>query len=148
MTKPVWVLVTAVFLVLGGPRRWWVGTRSLTKHGSRRRRLFGRCRAGVVSGRGVLVVGAVCRLRVWMVRFQQSGGPLTSRMFGCSHVRAFVDALQFMLGSIAYCPSGRFPTSSWRRIEPPGSSMGLCSGSGRRSTSSRCTRPCSRTWGS
>ena len=36
------------------------------------------------------------------------GGPLTSRMFGCSHVRAFVDALQFMFGSIAYSPSGRF----------------------------------------
>ena len=59
VTKPAGVLVTAVFLVLGGPRRWWVGTRSLTKHGFRRRRLFGRCRAGVVSGRGVLVVGAV-----------------------------------------------------------------------------------------
>ena len=72
MTKPAGVLVTAVFLVLGGLRRWWVGTRSLTKHGSRRRRLFGRCRAGVVSGRGVLVVGAVCRLSVWTVRFQQS----------------------------------------------------------------------------
>ena len=58
-TNPAGVLVTAVFLVLGGLRRWWVGTRSLTKHGSRRRRLFGRCRAGVVSGRGVLVVGVV-----------------------------------------------------------------------------------------
>ena len=53
VTKPAGVLVTAVFLVLGGPRRWWVGTRSLMKHGFRRRRLFGRCRAGVVSGRGV-----------------------------------------------------------------------------------------------
>ena len=59
VTKPVGVVVTAVFLVLGGPRWWWVGTGSLTKHGSRRRRLFGRGRVGVVSGRGVLVVVAV-----------------------------------------------------------------------------------------
>ena len=59
VTKPAGVLVTAVFLVLGGPRWWWVGTGSLTKHGSWRRRLFWRWGAGVVLGRGVLVVGAV-----------------------------------------------------------------------------------------
>ena len=59
VTKAAGVLVTGIFLVFGGPRWWWVGTGSLTKDGSRRRRLFGRWRVGVVSGRGVLVVGAV-----------------------------------------------------------------------------------------
>ena len=59
VTKPAGVIVTAVFFVLGGPRWWWVGTGSLTKRGSWRRRLFWRWGAGVVLGRGVLVVGAV-----------------------------------------------------------------------------------------
>ena len=59
VTKAAGVLVTGIFLVFGGPRWWWVGTGSLTKHGSWRRRLFWRWGAGVVLGGGVLVVGAV-----------------------------------------------------------------------------------------
>ena len=49
-TNPAGVLVTSVCLVVGGLHRWWVGTRSLMKHGFWRWRLFGRCRAVVFLG--------------------------------------------------------------------------------------------------
>ena len=39
-------------------------------------------------------------------------------------------------------------TSSWRRTDPPGSSIGRWSGASLRRTSSRCKRPCLRTCGS